>query len=124
MARTGLQNADWLDVWFELLVASFTEPRDFWLCEPSDDSTFSNGPVSYSRGLKWVKFQLKEAVDWAQGDTLLSEINAQVLRTIIEKVTWHSFRVTLLNWALHKGKTSEAIALQANWSEPGPLVLK
>jgi len=67
---------------------------------------------------------LKEAVDWAQGENLLSEITAQVLISIIERVTWHSFRVTLLNLALHKGKHSEAIALQANWSEPGPLVQK
>ena len=32
--------------------------------------------------------------------------------------------MTLLNLALHKGKHSEAIALQANWSQPGALVLK
>ena len=58
---------------------------------------------------------------WALGECLLSQIAADVLSPLVDKVTWHSLRVTLVNLALHKGKSSEAIARQANWSEPGPL---
>ena len=42
----------------------------------------------------------------------------------IAKLTWHSARVTLLNAAVHGKKSSEAIALQANWTAPGAMVLK
>ena len=42
----------------------------------------------------------------------------------INKLTMHSCRVTLLDAAVHAGRTTEEIGLQANWKNPGPLVLK
>eukprot|EP00435_Cladocopium_sp_Y103_P006567 s2945_g2.t1 len=51
----------------------------------------------------------------------------QVFDRVIEQladVTAHSARVTLLDAAVHAGRTTEEIGLQANWKNPGPLVLK
>ena len=42
----------------------------------------------------------------------------------INKLTMHSCRVTLLDAAVHSGRSAEEIGLQANWKNPGPLVLK
>ena len=44
--------------------------------------------------------------------------------TILQKVTWHTCRVTLLSAAVHEQKDAQAIALQANWKNPSSLVLK
>ena len=43
---------------------------------------------------------------------------------ILQKVTWHTCRVTLLSAAVHEQKDAQAIALQANWKNPSSLVLK
>lgn len=42
----------------------------------------------------------------------------------VNKLTAHSARVTLLDAAVHAGRSTEEIGLQANWKNPGPLVLK
>ncbi|CAE7390539.1 unnamed protein product [Symbiodinium necroappetens] len=38
--------------------------------------------------------------------------------------TWHSARVTMLDQAVHCKRTEQEIGVQANWKNPGPLVLK
>ena len=40
------------------------------------------------------------------------------------KLSAASCRVTLLDAAVHAGRFTEEIGLQANWKDPGPLVLK
>lgn len=48
-------------------------------------------------------------------------------KVICEKLlslTAHSCRVTMLDAAVHAGRWTEEIGLQANWKNPGPLVLK
>ncbi len=42
----------------------------------------------------------------------------------MQDLTAHSCRVTLLDAAVHAGRSTEEIGLQANWKNPGPLVLK
>ena len=42
----------------------------------------------------------------------------------LQSLTAHSCRVTLLDAAVHAGRSTEEIGLQANWKNPGPLVLK
>ena len=124
IAKTGLVHAEWLETWFTLFKDLRKGDRDFWMFDLNTDSEFSTSPVHYHRGLKWVRVLLQEAIDWAVGEGLITQATRNVLSHIIAKITWHSFRVTLLNLALRKGKHSEAIALQANWSQPGALVLK
>jgi hypothetical protein len=46
------------------------------------------------------------------------------LISALPQITAHSARVTLLDAAVHAGRSTEEIGLQANWKNPGPLVLK
>ena len=46
------------------------------------------------------------------------------LISTLSSLTAHSARVTLLDAAVHAGRSTEEIGLQANWNNPGPLVLK
>ena len=42
----------------------------------------------------------------------------------VNNLTAHSARVTMLDAAVHAGRSTEEIGLQANWKNPGPLVFK
>lgn len=47
-----------------------------------------------------------------------------VLQETVKSLTAQSCRVTLLDAAVHAGRSTEEIGLQANWKNPGPFVLK
>ncbi|CAE7931315.1 unnamed protein product [Symbiodinium necroappetens] len=42
----------------------------------------------------------------------------------VTDLTWHSARVTMLGQAVHCKRTVHEIGVQANWKNPGPLILK
>ena len=54
----------------------------------------------------------------------LEQVIANELAVGIQGVSWHSMRVTLLDAAVKNQVDSKIIGLQANWRDPGPMVLK
>ena len=64
-----------------------------------------------------AKFALKK---YFQGE----EHAIKLAESKLHGITAHSARVTLLYAAVHAGRSTEEIGLQANWKNPGPLVLK
>ena len=42
----------------------------------------------------------------------------------VHGISWHSMRVTLLDAAVKNQVDTKIIGLQANWRDPGPMVLK
>ncbi|CAL1128101.1 unnamed protein product [Cladocopium goreaui] len=64
-----------------------------------------------------AKFALKK---YFQGE----EHAIKLAESKLHGITAHSARVTLLDAAVHAGRSTEEIGLQANWKNPGPLVLK
>jgi hypothetical protein len=125
VARAGVSGRDWLQCgWDEFQHQLGGAHRDYWMAELGDPETFHRAPVSYDRGLKFFRFALQQAVSLAYKDNRCSEEARKSLTKVIRSVTWHSARVTLLSAAVHKGRSSEEIALQANWKNPGALVLK
>ena len=69
--------------------------RDLNTCE-----AFRSMPAQYQRSLQWLQHFAKL------------------------QLTAHSARVTMLDAAVHAGRSTDEIGLQANWKNPGPLVLK
>ena len=72
----------------------------------------------------WLRFVIVKALEEA---AKAKAIKPQVLQTLLpfhKAVTWHSCRVTLLSLAVHEGEQEQAIGLQANWKDPGPMVMK
>jgi len=59
-----------------------------------------------------------------QDDHPEDKIEMLKVQTTLSNLTAHSCRVTLLDAAVHAGRSTEEIGLQANWKDPGPLVLK
>ena len=96
--------------------------RDFWVPELNSRDEFLKVPPTHSRATQWLKVLAREALDRYGGDRSKPEWS-QSARQILD-LTVHSARVTMLDAAVHAGRSTEEIGLQANWKNPGPLVLK
>ena len=119
----GFSGAEWLVEGWKLL---FAEPvlRDFWVPDLNSRTEFRPAPPDHLRSVQWFKVLAREALDTFQSTIPLSVARARELALNIPSLTAHSARVTLLDAAVHAGRTTEEIGLQANWKNPGPLVLK
>ena len=116
----GFRHEKWLEIGWELFQSGITD-RDYWVHELNTRSAFLERPPTYPRTVQWIRCLIAKAVNadhsfsqWTRAKTLESA----------QAVTAHSCRVTLLDAAVHAGRSSEEIGLQANWKDPGPMVLK
>eukprot|EP00438_Fugacium_kawagutii_P023814 Skav204935 [mRNA] locus=scaffold2514:68997:87350:+ [translate_table: standard] len=121
--RCSLSGSDWVLLGWKAF-QPFRSDRDFLLWDLQDSKNFSKVPISYTRGLAWLKFFLLEALQdaAAAGAVLTNEVKS--LEQIIPTVTWHSMRVTFLAEAVRAKVDDKVIGLQANWKDPKELVLK
>ena len=118
--HVGFSGSDWLRAGWEMLQKEDLN-RDFWIRELNTRDMFLEAPPTYARCLLWLKFLCRHSVNqFHQGEP--GEYKELCL--LINKSTAHSARVTLLDAAVHAGRSTEEIGLQANWKNPGPLVLK
>ena len=95
--------------------------RDYWIPELNTRELFLNKPPTYLRTLQWLRFFTSAL--WA-AEHHAETIETIRIRQVLKDLTMHSCRVTLLDAAVHAGHLTEEIGLQANWKNPGPLVLK
>ena len=119
--HVGFRNSQWLQVGWVLFGRDGRE-RDFWIPELNTRSEFMVTPPTHQRAVQWLKVLAREALEQFGGDRHADEwrVCARTLNTL----TAHSARVTLLDAAVHAGRSTEEIGLQANWKDPGPMVLK
>ena len=119
--KVGFQNSAWLEVGWDLMKYALPGDRDFWVPELNTIDVFKEHAPTYTRTVQWLRYFARSASDRRK------DIEPKLLHTdavTIGKLTAHSCRVTLLDAAVHAGRSSEEIGLQANWKNPGPLVLK
>lgn len=121
--RCSLSGVDWLMLGWRAF-QDYRADRDFFIWDLKDSKTFTKVPLSYSRGMAWLKFYLLEALHDACSCKAILANEAQELERVIPKITWHSMRVTFLSEAVKQGKDDKSIGLQANWKDPKELVLK
>ena len=119
--RIGFLCSEWLEVGWKLFQRTQCLDRDFWIPELNTQSLFKDEPPSFARSLQWLKYLSRDLVDSSPRVARSERVD---LARIIHTFTMHSCRVTLLDAAVHAGRTTEEIGLQANWKNPGPLVLK
>ena len=107
----------WFKVGLELFDSEFPRvERDFWIPEMGNKISWRSSPPEYARSL-----QLLHHLVWLAGK------EAGVSQAVLDQVThltWHSARVTMLDQAVHFDRSAQEIGVQANWKNPGPLVLK
>ena len=119
--HVGFRKAEWLRVGWDLFRQE-EQDRDFWVPELNSRSLFLFVPPTHQRSVQWLKVLAREALEKFQGERDSDEWRK--CARVINQLTAHSARVTLLDAAVHAGRSTEEIGLQANWKNPGPLVLK
>ena len=119
----GFSGVEWLAIGWELFEAE-SRDRDFWTPDLNSREEFRNTPPDHARSVQWLKVIARSAFERFAPDRQLSPKALREAAAQINKLTAHSARVTLLDAAVHAGRTTEEIGLQANWKNPGPLVLK
>lgn len=118
--KVGFKYQEWLQHGWDLFCQE-EHDRDYWIRELNSRSSFSDHPPTHQRSVQWLR------VFAHQTSSLEQSIPAEhkpVLQETAKLLTAHSCRVTLLDAAVHAGRSTEEIGLQANWKNPGPLVLK
>ncbi|CAK8992680.1 Uncharacterized protein SCF082_LOCUS3184 [Durusdinium trenchii] len=84
--------------------------RDFWVPELNSRSEFLKVPPTHSRATQWLKVLAREALDRYGGDRSKTEW-ASSARQILD-LTVHSARVTMLDAAVHAGRSTEEIVVR------------
>lgn len=121
--KCSLSGASWLEIGWHRF-KEFSSDRDFFMWDLKSAEEFDTVPISYSRSLAWLKFCMVKAVELTVEKGHLEQVIANELAVGIQGVSWHSMRVTLLDAAVKNQVDSKIIGLQANWRDPGPMVLK
>eukprot|EP00435_Cladocopium_sp_Y103_P059596 s1288_g21.t1 len=105
----GFKDSTWLQVGWEIFQLEDFD-RDFWIRDLNTREEFRDEPATYQRSLQWIRNLSKHAVNvnFEGKDKVIRETLTQ-----LGKITAHSAR-----------RSTEEIGLQANWKNPGPLVLK
>ena len=113
----AFSKAAWFKVGLDLFNVQFPlVERDFWVPELDTKEQWRTTPPDYARSLQWLHHLV-----WVAGR------EAGLKKEFLDKVTdltWHSARVTMLDLAVHCDRSVQEIGVQANWKNPGPLVLK
>ena len=106
MPRRSISGGDWLPIKWDLF-ERYRSDRDYFIWDLKNEKEFSQAPISYSRGLSWLKnFTL------LQGLADLNEI--KVLELAVRQITWHSMRVTMLSEAVKARVDDKIVGMQAN----------
>ena len=119
--KIGFKESSWLEIGWDLFQDTLSADRDFWIPELNSLESFKPEPPSFARSLQWMKWIARRTSD--QSPALDHDTKVEHAK-VINLLTMHSCRVTLLDAAVHAGRSAEEIGLQANWKNPGPLVLK
>ena len=119
--KVGFRQAVWLEIGWAAFKRLLPRDRDFWIPELNTVAQFKDHPPTYQRSVQWFKYFARQASD-RRPELDASEKHQDAVA--ISAVTAHSCRVTLLDAAVHAGRSAQEIGLQANWKDPGPLVLK
>ena len=99
--------------WMAKFLNSSPLDRDFWDPRAQTLALRSlQGLRPYQRTVQWMRFFAFAA--W-QDDHPEDKIETLKVQTTLSNLTAHSCRVTLLDAAVHAGRSTEEIGLQANW---------
>ena len=123
VAKVSVSGEEWMeDGWS---AASFEmDDRDYFMKELESAERFGDRPATYQRSVLWLRYVLTTAVSDALKRGHISPPDLKGYLQLIQEITWHSCRVTLLAAAVQAQEPDKEIGLQANWKNPSQLVLK
>ena len=123
VAKVSVTGEEWMeDGWS---AASFEmDERDYFMKELDSAERFGDRPATYQRSVLWLRYVLTTAASDDLKRGLISPPDLKGHLQLIQEITWHSCRVTLLSAAVQAQVPDKEIGLQANWKNPSQLVLK
>ena len=121
--KCSVSGADWFSIGWTAF-QPFRDDRDFFIWDLKTEREFDRVPVTYTRSMAWMKSLFTRALNLAIKTKCIHDGDREKFEKEIQTITWHSMRVTMLSAAVEAGVDDKAIGLQANWKDPGPLVLK
>ena len=121
--KCSVSGADWFSIGWTAF-QPFRDDRDFFIWDLKTEKEFDRVPITYTRSMAWMKFLFTRALNLAIKTKCIHDGQREKFEKEIQTITWHSMRVTMLSAAVEAGVDDKAIGLQANWKDPGPLVLK
>eukprot|EP00435_Cladocopium_sp_Y103_P055182 s631_g18.t1 len=119
----SISGTEWLKMGWEIFQPMVTD-RDYFIGELKNEKEFNPAPITYSRGLSWLKSFMLHGLMEARTLKLVEVNELSDLEAAVREVTWHSMRVTMLSEAVKARVDDKIVGLQANWKDPTQLVLK
>ena len=120
----GLTGHPWLETGWEEFKKIEPQRRDFFLPELDTEEKLTKVPPTYQKSLAWLRYVIVQALRVAVEKKKIKQEDMSRVLPFYKVVTWHSCRVTLLSLAVLEGEYEQSIGLQANWKNPGPMVMK
>ena len=120
----GLTGHPWLETGWDEFKKIEPKQRDFFVPELDTEEKFTKTPPTYQKSLAWLRYTIIQALRLAVEHGKIKNEDMTRVLSFYKVVTWHSCRVTLLSLAVLEGEHEQAIGLQANWKNPGPMVMK
>ena len=121
--RCSISGVDWLPMGWDLF-EHFRSDRDYFIWDLKNEKEFSQAPISYTRGLSWLKNFMLRGLAEASARKMVDLNEVDMLEVAVRQITWHSMRVTMLSEAVKAQVDDKIVGLQANWKDPSQLVLK
>ncbi|CAE7789341.1 unnamed protein product, partial [Symbiodinium microadriaticum] len=117
VAKVSVSGEEWMeDGWS---AASFEMgDRDYFMEELESAERFCDRPATYQRSVLWLRYVLTTA---ASDDLKRGRISPPDLKghlQLIQEITWHSCRVTLLAAAVPAQEPDKEIGIASNWKSP------
>ncbi|CAL1134601.1 unnamed protein product [Cladocopium goreaui] len=101
----------WLEEGWKIF-QPFISERDYFIWEIKNEKEFSAAPISYSRGLAWLKHFMLLGLAEATKLGYVAANEVDQLEGSIQVITWHSMRVTMLSEAVKANVDDKIVGLQ------------
>ena len=109
----------WLSSFWDLLQEVAPGSRDFWMYEVNDLHSLGDGPITYQRSLKVLRSLLLLAVSEVVKLEAIKGVDFEKLKVLIEEITWHSAKVTMISASVHAGEDAVIVSIQAHHKGTG-----
>ena len=80
----------------------------------NDLQSLGDGPMTYQRSLKVLRFLLLLAVSEIVSLEASKGVDFDKLDVLVEEITWHSAKVTIISASAHAGEDAVTVCIQAH----------
>ena len=117
VAKVSVTGEEWMEDGWSAASFEMDEP-DYFMKELDSAERFGDRPATYQRSVLWLRYVLTTAASDDLKRGLISPPDLKGHLQLIQEITWHSCRVTLLSAAVQAQVPDKEIGLQANWKNP------